>query len=42
MNVRMVLKLLVPGVENTEKADVSTEMLRVRGNFDQRLGAPAE
>ena len=42
MNVRMMLQLLIPGVEDTEKADLGTEMLGVRGNIDQGVGAAAE
>ena len=38
----MMLQLLIPAVENAEEADLSTEMFRVGGDFDQRLGAAAE
>jgi len=42
VNVGMMLQLLIPGVEDAEEADLGAEMLRVRGNFDQRLGTAAE
>lgn len=42
VNVGMMLQLLVPGVQDTEEADLGTEMLGVRGNFDQGLGAATE
>ena len=42
VNVRMMLQLLIPGVEDAEETDLGAEMFRVRGNFDQRLGAAAE
>jgi hypothetical protein len=38
----MMLELLIPGVEDAEEADLGAEMLRVRGNFDEGLGAAAE
>ncbi len=40
--MRVLLQLLIPGVEDAEEADLGAEMLRVRGNFDQGLGAAAE
>jgi len=42
VNVRMMLQLLIPGVEDAEEADLGSEMLGVRGDFDQCLGAAAE
>ena len=42
VNVGMMLQLLIPGVEDAEEADLGAEMLRVRGDFDQCLGAAAE
>ena len=42
VNVGMMLQLLIPGVEDAEEADLGAEVLRVRGNFDQGLGAAAE
>src|ERR1700686_362808 len=35
VNVRMRLQSLSPGVQDAEKADLGTEMLWVRGNFQQ-------
>jgi hypothetical protein len=42
VNVGMMLELLIPGVKDTEKADVGTEMLGIGGNFDQCFRAAAE
>ena len=42
VNVGMMLQLLIPGVENTEEADLGAEMLGVRGDFDECLCAAAE
>ena len=43
VNVGMMLQLLDSrDVEDAEEADLGAEMLRVRGNFDQGLGAAAE
>jgi len=42
MDVRMMLQLLVPGVEDTEEADLCTQMAGVASNFEQGLRAGAE
>src|SRR5215475_1501649 len=42
MNMGMKFEFLVPGVQNTEKSDLSAEMLGVPGDLDQCLGAEAE
>ncbi len=42
MDVRMMLELLVPGVEDTEEADLCTQMAGMASNFEQGLGAGAE
>src|ERR1700722_242894 len=42
MNMRVMLKFLVPGVEDAEESDLGAEMLRVAGHLDQRLGAGPE
>jgi hypothetical protein len=38
----MMLKLLIPGVEDAEEADLGAETLGVRGDFDQCLGTATE
>ena len=42
MNVRMVLKILSPGVEHTEEADLCAKMLWIGVNFQQGCGAGSE
>ena len=42
MDVRMMLQLLVPGVEDTEEADLRTQMPGMSSDFEQGLGAGAE
>ena len=42
VDVRMVLEFLIPGMEDTEKADFGAEMFGIGGNFDQGFGAAAE
>jgi len=42
MDVGMMLQLLVPGVQDTEKADLGAEMLGVGSDSKQCLGAAAE
>ena len=42
MNVRMMLKILAPGVEHAQKADLRTEMLGVGSDLQQSRGAGAE
>ena len=42
MNVRMMLKILAPGVEHTQEADLRTEMLGVAGDLQQSRGAGAK
>jgi hypothetical protein len=42
VNVRMMLQLLIPGMEDAEEANLGTEMLGVRGDFDECLGAAPE
>jgi len=42
VNVRMVLQLLIPGVEDAKEADLGAKTLGVRGDFDQCLGAATE
>jgi hypothetical protein len=40
--VRVLQQLLIPRVQDTEKADFRAEMSRVAGNYQQRLRAGAE
>jgi hypothetical protein len=40
--MRVMLQLLVPGVEDTEEADFSAEMAGITRDFKQGLGAGAE
>jgi hypothetical protein len=42
MTVGMMLEFLVPGMENAEETDLGAEMLRIAGDFKQRLGAGPE
>jgi hypothetical protein len=42
MDMRVMLQLLVPGVEDTEEADFSAEMAGITRDFKQGLGAGAE
>lgn len=42
VNMGMMLELLIPGVQDTEKANLCAEMLGVGRNFDQCVGAAAE
>ena len=42
MNVRMMLKILSPGVEHAEEADLRAEMLGIGGDLQQGRGAGAE
>ncbi len=42
MNVRMMLEFLVPGVQDAEESDLGTEVLRIAGDLDQRLGTGPE
>ena len=38
----MMLKFLIPGMQDAEESDLSAEMLGIPGDLDQRLGAEAE
>ena len=40
--VRMMVKVLSPSVEHAKKPDVRTQMFRVAGEFEQRLGTSSE
>ena len=40
--VRMMVKVLSPSVEHAKKSDVRTQMFRVAGEFEQRLGTSSE
>src|SRR6266545_8161147 len=42
MNMRMMLELLVPGVQHAEKADVGAEVLGIARDCKQGCGAGAE
>ena len=42
VNVRMVLQLLVSGMEDAKEADLGAKTLGVGGDFDQCLGATTE
>ncbi len=42
MDVRMMFKLLIPGVEHAEEADLRAEMFGIPSDFEQRFGAGAE
>ncbi len=36
MDMRMVFQLLIPGMQNAEKADLGTEMFGIASDFEQR------
>src|SRR5262249_34416168 len=42
VNMRVMLKILSPGVENTQEADVGAKMLWVGSNLQQGCGTAAE
>ena len=42
VNMRMVLQLLIPGVEDTEETDLGAQTPGIRGDLDQCLGTGAE
>jgi hypothetical protein len=42
MDMRMMQQLLIPGVQDAEEPDLSTQMLGVSGNLEQSLGAGAK
>jgi hypothetical protein len=42
MDVGMMLKVLSPGMEHAKKPDLCAQMLRVAGEFEQRLCAGSE
>jgi hypothetical protein len=42
MDVRMMLKVLSPGMEHAKKPDLCSQMLRVAGEFQQCRGAGSE
>jgi hypothetical protein len=42
VNVGMLLQFLIPGMENTEEADLGAEVPGVCGNFDESLCTAAE
>ena len=42
MDMRMMLQLLVPGVKDTEEADLGAQMPGMASDFEQGLGAGAE
>jgi len=42
MDVRMMIEVLPPGVQDRREADLSAEMLGVAGNRRQRLGGGLE
>jgi hypothetical protein len=42
MDVGMMLKVLPPGMQHTKKPDLCSQMLRVAGEFEQRLCAGSE
>ena len=42
MNMRMVLQLLIPGMENAEETNLGPEVPGICGDLDQSLGAGAE
>ena len=39
VNVRMVLQLLIPGMQNAEETDFGAEVSGICSDFNQRLGA---
>ena len=42
VDMRMVLQVLPPRVQDTEEADVSTKVLRIGGDLKQRFRAGVE
>jgi hypothetical protein len=42
MDMRMMLQLLIPGMEHAEEADVRAEMPGIASDFDERFRAGAE
>jgi len=42
MDVRMMLKVLSPGMEHSKESDLCSQMLRVTGEFQQCGGAGSE
>ena len=40
--MRVLLKILPPGMKHTEEADLCAKMLRIGGNFQQSSGTGAE
>ena len=42
VDVRMMLKVLSPGMQHAKKSDLCSQMLRVAGEFQERGGAGAE
>jgi hypothetical protein len=42
MDMGMMLQGLSPGMQDTEKADLCTEMFRIGSGFQQRFGTGAE
>jgi len=42
VNVRMMLQLLIPGVEHAEEADFGPEMTGIAGHFEQRFRTGSE
>jgi len=40
--MRVMLKILAPGVEHTQETDLCAKMLRVGGNLQQSCGAGVE
>ena len=42
VNVRMMQEFLVPGVKDAEESDLRAEVLRIAGDFHERLGAGPE
>jgi hypothetical protein len=41
VNVRMMLKVLSPGMEHAEESDIRSEVLRIASQFEHRRGAGA-
>ena len=42
MNMRMMLQLLIPGMEDAEKADLGAKVRGICSDLDQRLGTGPE
>ena len=42
VNMGMMLEFLIPGMEDTEEADLGTKMFGIGGNLDQGLAAATE